>query len=53
MSIYFKSPAIDEYPKLIYPLQTETDDSVLAKDEDSLNKEQILELRDYLALKQL
>jgi hypothetical protein len=53
MSIYFQYPAIDEYPKLINPLQMETDESVLAKDEDSLNKEQVLELRDYLALKQL
>jgi len=49
MSIYFQYPAIDEYPKLIYP----TDESSPTKDEDSLNKEQILELRDYLALKQL
>lgn len=53
MSIYFQYPAIDEYPKLIYPLQTETHEAAFAKDEDSLNKEQILELRDYLALKQL
>ena len=53
MSIYFQYPAIDEYPKLVYPLQTATDEPALVKDEDSLNKEQILELRDYLALKQL
>lgn len=53
MSIYFQYPAIDDYPKLIYPLQTGTDEQAFAQDEDSLNKEQILELRDYLALKQL
>ncbi|NII82872.1 hypothetical protein H9N25_09280 [Pedobacter riviphilus] len=53
MSIYFQYPAIDEYPKLIYPLQTETDEPSFAKDEDSLNKDQILELSDYLTLKQL
>ncbi|MDQ0639167.1 hypothetical protein QF042_002732 [Pedobacter sp. W3I1] len=53
MSIYFQYPAIDEYSKLIYPLQTEKVEPQLLKDEDSINKEQILELRDYLALKQL
>ncbi|MGQ7856139.1 hypothetical protein ACUN24_18035 [Pedobacter sp. WC2501] len=53
MSIYFQYPAIAEYPKLIYPLQTETEEPAIVKDEDSVNKEQILELRDYLALKQL
>ena len=53
MSIYFQYPAIAEYPKLIYPLQTETEEPAIVKDEDSANKEQILELRDYLALKQL
>jgi hypothetical protein len=51
MSIYFQYPAIDEYPNLIYPLQT--GEQQHSEDEDSLNKEQILELRDYLALKQL
>ncbi|MBE5319383.1 hypothetical protein IM793_09450 [Pedobacter sp. MR2016-19] len=53
MSIYFQYPAIVEYPKLIYPLQTETEKPMIVTDEDSLNKEQILEIRDYLALKQL
>lgn len=53
MSIYFQYPAIEEYPNLIYPLKTETDEQQNSADEDSLNKEQILELRDYLALKQL
>jgi uncharacterized protein (DUF433 family) len=53
MSIYFQYPAIDEYPKLIYPLKAEKNEQEISKDEDSLNKEQILELRDYLALKQL
>jgi len=53
MSIYFQYPAIEEYPKLIYPLHTETDGQQNSADEDSINKEQILELRDYLALKQL
>ena len=53
MSIYFQYPAIDEYSKLIYPLQTETEEPAFVKDEDSANKEQILELRDYLSLKQL
>ncbi|MEH3115311.1 hypothetical protein [Pedobacter terrae] len=53
MSIYFQYPAIDEYPQLIYPLQTEVEKLTNTKDEDSLNKEQILELSDYLTLKQL
>lgn len=53
MSIYFQYPAIAEYPKLIYPLRTETEEPAIVKDEDSVNKELILELRDYLALKQL
>lgn len=53
MSIYFQYPAIDEYPQLIYPLQIEVEKSIIAEDEDSLNKEQIVELSDYLSLKQL
>nr|WP_315423990.1 hypothetical protein [uncultured Pedobacter sp.] len=53
MSIYFQYPAIAEYQKLIYPLRTETEEPAIVKDEDSVNKELILELRDYLALKQL
>jgi hypothetical protein len=53
MSIYFQYPTIDEYPGFIYPLKTETDKPHNSVDEDSLNKEQILELRDYLALRQL
>lgn len=52
MSIYFQYPAIDEYPNLIHPLQI-ADGQVNPEDEGSLNKEQILELRDYLTLKQL
>jgi hypothetical protein len=53
MSIYFQYPAIDEYPNPSFPLKTEKDILEYSKDEDSLNKEQILELRDYLALRQL
>ncbi|WP_165456507.1 hypothetical protein [Pedobacter kyonggii] len=53
MSIYFQYPAIEEYPNLIYPLKTETDEQQNSADEDNLNKEQILELRDYFALRQL
>jgi len=53
MSIYFQYPAIDDYPPVIYPLQTEVGKLVVREDEDSLNKEQILELSDYLSLKQL
>ncbi|WP_293789970.1 hypothetical protein [uncultured Pedobacter sp.] len=52
MSIYFQYPAIDEYPSLIYPLRPDVEKSE-TKDEDKLSKEQILELRDYLTLKQL
>lgn len=53
MSIYFQYPVIDEYPNFIYPIKIETAEQQNSADEDSLNKEQILELRDYLALKQL
>ncbi|WP_168202425.1 hypothetical protein [Pedobacter sp. KBS0701] len=53
MSIYFQYPAIDEYPVFTYPLKTQTDEPQNSAGEDSLNKEQILELRDYLALRQL
>ncbi|WP_316843584.1 hypothetical protein [Pedobacter psychrodurus] len=53
MSIYFQYPAIDEYPNLLYPLKKEKDEQQVSADEDSLNKEQILELSDYLALRQL
>ncbi|WP_316825150.1 hypothetical protein [Pedobacter miscanthi] len=53
MSIYFQYPTIDEYQALTYPLKPEKEKQDYLKDEDSLNKEQILELRDYLALKQL
>jgi hypothetical protein len=52
MSIYFQYPAIDEYPQLIYSSQGEAEKLSDTKDEDSLNKEQILELGDYLTLKQ-
>jgi len=53
MSIYFQYPAIDEYPLLLDPLQTEAKKMEIDQDEDNLNKEQILALRDYLTLKQL
>ncbi|QNN44309.1 hypothetical protein [Pedobacter roseus] len=53
MSIYFQYPTIDEYQALTYPIKTEADQQEYSKNEDSLIKEQILELRDYLALKQL
>ena len=53
MSIYFEYPAIDEYPQLIYPLQIKAEKLTATADEDSLNKEQLLELKDYLSLKQL
>ncbi|WP_162799985.1 hypothetical protein [Pedobacter jeongneungensis] len=53
MSIYFQYPTIDEYQALTLPLKTEEDQQGYLKNEDSLIKEQILELRDYLALKQL
>jgi len=53
MSIYFQYPAINEYPNLIYPLKKENDELQISRDEDSFNKEEILEIRDYLALKQL
>lgn len=53
MSIYFQYPTIDEYQALTYPVKQEKDEHEYLKNEDSLIKEQILELRDYLALKQL
>ncbi|GAA4213677.1 hypothetical protein GCM10022289_46190 [Pedobacter jeongneungensis] len=53
MSIYFQYPTIDEFQALTYPVKTEENKQEYLKDEDSLIKEQILELRDYLALKQL
>jgi len=51
MSIYFQYPAIDEYPGLIYPVKLEVIDQNNSKDEDSLNHEQIIELKDFLTLK--
>ncbi|WP_186462384.1 hypothetical protein [Pedobacter suwonensis] len=53
MSIYFQYPAIDEYPQLLDSLQTEAKKIEIDQDEDNLNREQILALRDYLTLKQL
>ncbi|WP_158544326.1 hypothetical protein [Pedobacter miscanthi] len=53
MSIYFQYPTIDEYQALTYPVKQEKEEYPYLKNEDSLIKEQILELRDYLALKQL
>ncbi|WP_157255497.1 hypothetical protein [Pedobacter sp. Leaf216] len=53
MSIYFQYPAISEYPNQIFPLNSEKEDHQILRDEDSLIKDQILELRDYLSLKQL
>ncbi|WP_293742248.1 hypothetical protein [uncultured Pedobacter sp.] len=53
MSIYFQYPAIDEYPQFLDPLQTEAKKLAVDQDEDNLNGEQILALRDYLTLKQL
>ncbi|MBO9675462.1 MAG: hypothetical protein J7577_18590 [Sphingobacteriaceae bacterium] len=53
MSIYFHYPSIDEYQTISYPVITEKEEYEYIKDEDRIIKEQILELRDYLALKQL
>ena len=51
MSIYFQYPAIDEYPNLNFKVNTEVLDQKIQKYEDSLNQDQILELKDFLALK--
>ncbi|WP_316803459.1 hypothetical protein [Pedobacter nototheniae] len=53
MSIYFQYPAIDEYPNFIYPLTSEEKKELAQDDKDTLNKDQIVELKDYLTLKQL
>lgn len=53
MSIYFQYPAIDEYPNLIYPLTSDEKKELIPDDKDTLNKDQIAELKDYLTLKQL
>ncbi|WP_158542112.1 hypothetical protein [Pedobacter chinensis] len=51
MSIYFQYPTIDEYPNLSYPVKIEVVDQKDSKNEDSLNQEQIMELKDFLTLK--
>lgn len=51
MSIYFQYPAINEYPNLVYPLKIEKIETNKTKDEDSINLQQIEELKDFLALK--
>ncbi|MGM9475987.1 hypothetical protein ACS5PU_06135 [Pedobacter sp. GSP4] len=51
MSIYFQFPAIDEYPNVVYPLQEKQQRLQENKNEDSINPEQIIELKDFLALK--
>jgi len=53
MSIYFQYPSIDEYQTIPYPVKEEKEDHEYTRDEDRIIKEQLLELRDYLALKQL
>ncbi|WP_316796270.1 hypothetical protein [Pedobacter agri] len=51
MSIYFQYPAIDEYPNLNNQVNIEVLNKQISKDEDNLNQEQMVELKDFLALK--
>ncbi|WP_343521812.1 hypothetical protein [Pedobacter sp.] len=53
MSIYFQYPTIDEYQTLPYPAKEEKEVYEYIKDEDRIIKEQFLELKDYLTLKQI
>ncbi|WP_231424374.1 hypothetical protein [Pedobacter sp. Leaf250] len=51
MSIYFQYPAIDEYPNLNNQVKIEVLNKQISKDKDNLNQEQMVELKDFLALK--
>ncbi len=51
MSIYFQYPAIDEYPALAQPPKATQNETPLQPDEDEINTEQILALKDFLTLK--
>ena len=51
MSIYFQYPAINDYPNLVYPTPNLEINVELLKNEDSINREEIAELKHFFALK--
>ena len=51
MSIYFQYPPISDYPNHIYPTPNLEVSVEIIKNEDSINREEIAELKDFLALK--
>ena len=51
MSIYFQYPPIDDYPNFNYQVKIDVVDMQISKDEDKLNDEMMVELKDFLALK--
>jgi len=51
MSIYFQYPTIDDYPNLNYQVRIEVIDEQNSKDEDKQYQQQMVELKDFLALK--
>ncbi|WP_316829400.1 hypothetical protein [Pedobacter aquatilis] len=51
MSIYFQYPAINDYPNVNHAAEILEADIKKIKDEDNMIREEIKELKDFLALK--
>ena len=51
MSIYFEYPAINDYPNQVYSVKTDEINVKNINNEDSINREEINDLKDFLALK--
>ncbi|WP_156166772.1 hypothetical protein [Pedobacter sp. BMA] len=54
MSIYFQYPAIEEYPifaNSVKDLDIERNERGALEDEDTIIREEIIELKDFLSLK--
>ncbi|MCZ4222798.1 hypothetical protein [Pedobacter rhodius] len=51
MSIYFQYPAINDYPNLAHPIKIGEADRKKTEGEDKLNQDEVIELKDFLALK--
>ncbi|MCX2474577.1 hypothetical protein OQZ33_09585 [Pedobacter sp. MC2016-05] len=51
MSIYFQYPAISDYPSFSYYSEITAVDAKQIKDEDKINREEIIVMKDFLSLK--
>ncbi|WP_316800367.1 hypothetical protein [Pedobacter frigidisoli] len=51
MSIYFQYPAIEEYPNFVKPVKDAKNERAALIDEDTIIREEIKELKNFLSLK--